>query len=625
MCKYFYIIILASLFIKTELYAQSDGYIAKPAPFSSRIYDEFSPVFYKGGIVFCSDQNDNSIVSYKDEQNRLFKIFYVTKKGRTGWNHPKILAKEITTDFNDGPVTFNENGNIMYYSRNNSIKNFLRNISDTSNKLGIYSAELINGIWTNIKPFSYTNPLYSFCTPALTPDGERIYFSSDMPGGSGGMDLYYCDRRNNDWDKPVNLGPVINTPKNESFPFACKYGKLFFASDGHKGFGGKDLFYTQEINGEWIVPVHLDSAINSTADDFGLVTDSTFENGYFSSNRRKTDDIFSFSSAPIEFTNCDSIKENNYCFTLYDEQHQLIDTIPVTYKWDFGDGIIRIGTEVKHCFPGPGEYSVKLSIIDDLTGKLIAEQVEYKVKLENFEQAIISSYNVGVEDKSISFEGVTTNLKGFRVTDYLWNFGDGFKPGGQFMNTSFKKKGEYTVQLGLLGEEDSLGIVPKTCVIKKIRIYGTWQEMTLKETNSVVDQNKTMQISIYFMDDLAERQKVKIKEALKESGKLAVKFNQYGIIPASYPFLDNIVGVLNENPDVRLELVLHAIKDEIPGDAMEISEGWAQELAFYFKNKGINMDAFHSKGFGLSQPVFNPSVPGIKTIDGIIEFIFMKN
>ena len=339
------------------MYAQSQRFIVKPAPFSSRIYDEFSPVFYKGGIVFCSNQSDNSLVSYKDEQNRLFKIFFVTKKGSTGWNHPKILAKEITTAFNDGPATFNENGNIMYYSRNNSIENSLRNISDTSNKLGIYSAELIDGIWTNIKPFTYNNPLYSFCTPALTPDGERIYFSSDMPGGSGGMDLYYCDRRNNDWDQPVNLGPVINTPKNESFPFACKYGKLFFASDGHKGFGGKDLFYTQEINGEWIVPVHLDSAINSTADDFGLVTDSTFENGYFSTNRRKTDDIFSFSSAPIEFTNCDSIKENNYCFTFYDEKQRLIDTIPVTYKWDFGDGIIRIGKEVKHCFPGPGKYS----------------------------------------------------------------------------------------------------------------------------------------------------------------------------------------------------------------------------------------------------------------------------
>ena len=458
------------MLIKTGLYAQSELYIVKPTPFSSRIYNEFSPVFYKGGIVFCSDQNDNSLVSYKGEQNRLFKIFFVTKKGSSGWTHPKILAKEITTAFNDGPATFNENGNIIYYSRNNSIENALRNISDTSNKLGIYSAELVDGIWTNIKPFTYNNPLYSFCTPALTPDGERIYFSSDMPGGYGGMDLYYCDKRNSDWDKPVNLGPVINTPKNESFPFASRFGKLFFASDGHKGFGGKDLFYTQEINKEWITPVHLDSAINSTADDFGIVIDSTYENGYFSTNRQKTDDIFSFSLAPVEFTNCDTIKENKYCFTFYDEKQRLIDTIPAIYQWDFGDGIMHLGKEVKYCFPGPGKYSVKLTIIDELTYDTIAKQVEYKTELENINQANINSDIAGLVDKSISFKGVLTDLKGFRITDYFWNFGDGFKPGGPLISNTFKKKGEYIVKLGLLAEKDSLGVIPKICVMKKIII-----------------------------------------------------------------------------------------------------------------------------------------------------------
>ena len=634
MRKYLYIILLASLFVKTELYGQSDHYIVKPAPFSSRIYDEFSPVFYKGGIVFCSNQNDNSLVSYKDEKNRLFKIFYVTKRGSTGWSRPKILAKEITTAFNDGPVTFNENGNIIYYSRNNSIENSLRNISDTSNKLGIYSAELIDGVWVNIKPFTFNNPLYSFCTPALTPDGERIYFSSDMPGGYGGMDLYYCDMRNNEWDQPVNLGPVINTSKNESFPFACKYGKLYFASDGHKSFGGKDLFYTQEIKEEWIVPVQLDSAINSAADDFGLVIDSTFENGYFSTNRRNTDDIFSFSSAPVEFTNCDSIKENNYCFTFYDEKQQLIDTIPVIYKWDFGNGIIRIGREVKHCFPGPGKYLVKLTLIDELTGDTIAKQVNYKADLENIEQVYINSYNIGLADKPISFEGLTTDLKGFRITDYLWNFGDGFKPGGPLMSTTFKKKGEYNIQLGLQAEKDSIGVIPKTCVTKKIRIYDNFQELELKGerdedkikeiADSVVDRNKTMQIKILFMDDLSERQKTKIREDLKESGKPGVRFDKYGINPASYQVLDNFVGVLKENPDIRLELVLNAADDENPGNEMGISEKWAREMAFYFKNKGIDKDAFRSKGFGFSNRVFKPFVQENQSNDGIMEFIFMK-
>jgi outer membrane protein OmpA-like peptidoglycan-associated protein len=630
-----YIMLLITWFANTELFAQTQRFIVKEAPFSSRLNDEFSPVFYNGGIVFCSNQSGTSLIGYKNEQNRLFKIFFVEKSHSKGWKHPKILAKEITSVFNDGPVTFGEDENIIFYSRNNSIENTLKNIADTSNKLGIYSAEINNGIWTNIKPFTYNNPLYSFCTPALAPDGDRIFFSSDIPGGSGGMDLYYCNWRNGDWDRPVNMGPAINTPGNESFPFACKSGKLFFASDGHNGFGGKDLFYTQEINGAWIFPEHLDSAINSTADDFGLVADSTGENGYFSTNRLKTDDIFSFSLVPEEFADCDSLKENNYCFTFYDEKQQLIDSLSATYQWDFGDGIKHLGIEVKHCFPGPGEYSVKLSIIDELTGKAIADQVDYKVELENIEQAYINSYNVGLVNTPISFDGAKTNLKGFRIKDYLWNVGDGFKPGGPFMCTKFTKKGEYTVQLGVLAEKDSLRITRKTCVKKNVKIYDTYEGMVLnmkneenelnKFANPAGEQNKALQIRIYFMDDLFEKQKEIIREAMSKTGNFTIKFDQFGIVPASYSLLDHAGEVLKENPDIRLEIVLHTMEIEKQSHSMEVSEKWAQELAFYLKNKEINRNALSSKGFGFSYPVFKPVVPYSKSFDGIAEFIFIKN
>jgi len=470
MHRYFYIILIFIISGEGGSLAQALRYSVNPVSFSSKLYDEFSPVLYNGGIAFCSNQSDNSLVSYNDSQSRLYKIFFVSKRGSTGWTNPKLLAKEITTAYNDGPVTFNEKGTIMYYSRNNSVRNVMKNVSDTSNKLGIYYAELKDGLWNNIRPFPYNNLKYSLGTPSLTPDGNRIYFSSDMPGGRGGMDLYYCDRKNDEWDKPVNLGPIINTAKNESFPFVSGYGKLFFASDGLKGFGGKDLFYTRQINNEWIEPVHLDSAINSPYDDFGIVTDSSSLNGYFSTNRRNTDDIFNFSTVSVDFLSCDSMKENRYCFTFYDEQHKLIDTIPLTYHWDFGDGRIVNGKEVKHCFPGSGKYNVRLSITDELTGTLLSEQVEYDVDLKNIEQAIIISPDNGKVGKPISFEGVTTDLTGKSITDYLWDFGDGFIPGGPLMNTSFKKKGGYVVRLGLLTGKDSLGVVQKMCYMKKIII-----------------------------------------------------------------------------------------------------------------------------------------------------------
>jgi outer membrane protein OmpA-like peptidoglycan-associated protein len=633
MIRCFSILLLVTWLANADAYAQSNRYTVKVAPFSSRISDEFSPVFYKGGIVFCSNQGDNALIGYKDEQNGLFKVFFASGTKNNGYEQPKLLSREITTDVNDGPVTFSEDGRIIYYSRNNNTEKLLRNISDTTNKLGIYSAEFVDGIWTNISPFPYNNPGYSFCMPALTPDGQRIYFSSDMPGGSGGMDLYYCDRRNNNWDPPVNLGNVINTSKNESFPYAGKYGKLFFASDGHPGYGGKDIYYTQEINKEWIVPVHLDSAINSAADDFGLISDSTFNQGYFSTNRRGTDDIFSFNAAPVEFSYCDTIKENNYCFTFYDERYQLIDTMQVIYQWDFGDGIKRMGSEVKHCFPGKGRYTVSLSITDQLTGKEIAEKTDYEVELEDIEQAYIHSGNVGLVDQPVTFDGAKSHLEGFSITDYLWNFGDGFKQGQPVMSNTFRKKGEYTVLLGLIGAKDSLGRMQKACVMKKIRIFDNFEEIAFSKDKEMdasyekadASENKTLQIRIYFMDDISERQKEKIRKELSESGISAIVFDRYGIKPSSYSFLDDVVRVLNDEPEVRLEITLHTTVEGVPVGNATTTEIWAQELAYYFKNRGAPMNASQFKGMGSSYPMLKPIATEGFDDDGIIALIFVKN
>jgi hypothetical protein len=632
MSKYCYIFLCVLLIPSAGSYSQTDTYIVGPVTFSSGLNNEFSPVFYKGGIVFCSDKSDNSLVSFENDQSRLFKIFYVTKRGTSGWNHPRILSREITTKFNDGPVTFNEAGNIIYYSRNNSIENPMKNITDTSNKLGIYSAELSKGIWKSIKPFKFNDPLYSFYTPALTSDGKRIYFSSDKPGGFGGMDLYYCDMLNNEWDKPVNLGPLINTPKNESYPYAGRDGKLYFASDGHKGFGWKDLYYTQEINNEWMAPVHLDSAINSPADDFGLCIDSANGNGYFSTNRRKTDDIFSFSLLPVEFSECDSIKENKYCFTFYDEQQQLIDTIPVIYKWDFGDGIIRLGKEVSHCFPGPGSYPVRLTIIDGLTGDTVAQQAGFTAELENIEQGNINSYDIGIVDKSISFEGLISDLKGLRITDYFWDSGDGFKPGGSLLARTFNRSGTYLIKLGLIGEKDSLGVIPKVCVIKKIRIYDSYSKLKsegkgadiIEKSDSVSKKMQVMQVRIYFMDDLSAEERSNIEGSLKKSWKQSISFDKYGINPGSFQYLDNILEVLKANPDIILEIALHSVNEGIKESRMKVPEVLAQELSFYFKYKGAETDRINSKGYNFSAPFSEPSGSVEVFNDGEIDFIFMK-
>jgi hypothetical protein len=597
-----------------RLFAQNENYIVKRTSFSSQISDEFSPVYYRDGLAFCSNRGENSIIGYNTNQKGLFKILFV-KKTNSGWKQPVLLANELTTFFNDGPITINSAGNIAWFSRNTMIEKVFGNVNDTTNKLGIFRAELIGEKWTNIVPFTFDDPRYNYITPSLSPDETRLFFSSDKPGGYGGMDLYYSEKKDDNWKEPVNMGPLVNTARSESFPFAAADGKLFFSSDGHAGFGGKDIYYTQQINGIWITPVHLDSSINSNSDDFGLITDSTFVKGYFSSNRMKSDDIFSFQIVEPRFAHCDTMKENNYCFTFYDERQQLIDTVPVIYNWDFGDGKIRKGKEVKYCFPGAGDYSVKLTIVDAIEGKTIADKVEYKVNLEDIEQALINSDNIGLVNQPVPFKGITTSLTGFTAKSYFWNFGDGFRPGGMNESKIFGKAGEYAVQLGLRGQKDSLGIISEKCFLKNVRIFNSYEEIIRPGW-----KEESFELKVFLMDDLSESQKQKIKKIFDTSDNPQIN-GQF--IESDSPLLEKIAGLLLADHAVGLESAA------FPAECIQkdplASEKLSQQLAFYFRNKTLNENSFHSSVGNLMVSDFKTGQTNNKSGKMIVEFIFMKN
>ena len=207
-------------------------------------------------------------------------------------------------------------------------------------------------------------------TPWLSPDGKRLYFASDKPGGYGGSDLYYCQWKGDYWDNPVNLGPEINTKGNEAYPFINPAGELFFSSDGHPGLGGKDIFFSRYADTAWLAPVRLDPPINSQYDDFGIITDSSMSEGYFSSKRSKSIDIYHFKTNFPQIFYVENQKSNQYCFKFNDDRSIKIDSMNLQYEWDFGDGRKQTEHIVEHCFPGPGNYLVKQTVIERKTGKI---------------------------------------------------------------------------------------------------------------------------------------------------------------------------------------------------------------------------------------------------------------
>jgi len=455
---------------------QSETYIVNKTSFCSEKYDEFSPVYYKNGIVFCSNRN-LSLSSRSTSQNKgLFKIYYIDTTGRADWENAKLFSRSLTTILNDGPVTFNSARDTIYYSRNQDVSGKLSDISGPRNKLGIFSAALIAGQWTKVRELRINNEWYNVTTPCLSPDGKKLFFASDKPGGFGGSDLYYSEWKNDRWEDPVNLGPVINTKGNESYPYLNASGELFFSSDGLGGYGGKDIYFSLYSDSTWLIPVCLDPSINSKFDDFGFITDSEMEEGYFSSNRDKSIDIYHFRTNIPQILHSSIQKENQYCFMLADSGTIVIDTTNLRYVWEFGDGIKASGSKVNHCFRGAGKYNVKLDIIEKATGNLFFSKLIYKLDILDYKQPYINSPDIAVKEENLSFDGLRSNIPGFKVLNYLWNFGDGKRSTGANVSHSFKENGEHIVNMELTLKSESTGNTRKTGVSKKILVLNDNQQ-----------------------------------------------------------------------------------------------------------------------------------------------------
>jgi outer membrane protein OmpA-like peptidoglycan-associated protein len=537
-------IVLAILIVCAScvIYAQSETYTVKKAFFSSDKYDEFSPVYYSKGIVFCSNRNSNLLNRSTSENKGLFKIYYIDTTHITDWKSATLFSKELTTIVNDGPVTFNKSRDTIYYSRNLEVNKKLGDVSGPRNKLGIFFAEMVDNQWTKIREFRLNNEWYNLTTPCLSPDGKRLYFASDKLEGFGGSDLYYCQWNSDRWDNPVNLGPVINTPGNESYPFVNQEGGIFFSSDGHPGLGGKDIFYSKPLGSSWIPPVALDAPINSQYDDFAFISDSVMNEGYFASKREGTSDIYNFKTNIHQLFYCENQRSNQNCFKFVDEGKIPINEEYVKYVWNFGDGSQVTGQNVEHCFPGPGKYAVRLDVVDKKSGRVFFTKISYDLELKEIEQPIIKSSNSSLVGESVSFDGLGSIFPGCKVITYTWYFGDGERTTGDVVSHTYNIKGEYDVKLGLILRQEKTGIIFESCTSRKISVFDDKNEKTIFDSQKVKPARITS-ISEYdhaYVGNLYSAEKgfnqdvVFVIEILASKSRLALDSPVFSKVPQNY-------------------------------------------------------------------------------------------
>ena len=263
---------------------------------------EYSPVYLNSELYFTSSRGDGKI--YEAEGKPFTDLYKVTTKGaNVDINTVARLPEGINDNVrNEGCVTFSPDGKIMVFAKGNSEKK-----KGGGADVDLYISRFRNNVWSEPVPININAQFknesdpdaknFSWdSSPAFSPDGRTLYFASNRKGGYGGTDLYSAqmDSRGR-FTRVRNLGPEINTPGNELFPYVAEDAKLYFASDAHPGYGGLDMFVVKRANGKTQIE-NLGQPMNSSDDDFGIFLFKP-DRGFFASNRnggRGDDDIYTF-------------------------------------------------------------------------------------------------------------------------------------------------------------------------------------------------------------------------------------------------------------------------------------------------------------------------------------------
>jgi peptidoglycan-associated lipoprotein len=467
---------------------------------------EFAPVYLNGELYFTSSRGNGKI--YEASGTPYSDLYKVDSKGA---NVDMATVSPLPSTINDpnrneGCITFSPDGKIMVYGKGNTGKR------KDGYDIDLYLSRFRNGTWgegipvninTVVKAADPSTTNFSWdSTPAFSPDGRTLYFSSNRKGGYGGDDLYSAqmDARGR-FGKVRNLGPEINTPGDELFPYVADNGKLYFSSDGHPGYGMLDIFVVNRQNGKTAVE-NLGQPINSTGDDFGMFLFKA-DRGFFTSNREGgsgDDDIYTFINEDP------NLKVVNY----------------------YLQGIT---------------YSTR----KDSSRQILANT---KVSLLDGKGDVMSDFVTGNDGKFL-----------FRV----------------YENENYNLIGENE---GYLVKREAYTTVGKSVPLQSLKDLVT---------------NITMD-TILVLDRLA-------KNVTFRLDNIYFGYDSALIRAASARELDKLVDILNDNPEIKIEMGSHT--DSVASDSynIELSQRRAESTVNYLIQKGIAPERLTAKGYGESKPI----------------------
>ncbi len=569
----------------------SQSYQIDRMPFNSP-YSDFGPAAYQDGLIFCSERR-NAIggVTYVSSTSKtpLLNLYFTKPSDSTyrRFSKPRNIDWGLSTKFHEGPVAMAPDSSVIYFTRTRLAS------KKEDRQVEIHRAERKGGKWGKSEVLELTgfeNASYGY--PSLSQDGKTLYFAGKMGGSNGNWDLYSVDIKRRK-ARPVNLGPEINTPGNESFPFIHPDGTLYFSSDGLPGYGGMDLFYTVPRGEAWSAAYNLGRPVNSSYDDFSCWLTADKKHGFFASNRdskSRDDDIYQFSRNRPVFTDCAYQEVDSYCYLFYDEG--TTDFLPekTYFEWDMGDGTLIKKIKAKHCFPGPGTYTVQLNIVDSITGAAFLNQSTYEFEIEKIVQPFITGFDSHVVKEPVELHARESHLPDMDIQEYYWDFGDGAFGEGVEVTHTYDRKGKYTIQLGLLGLDKKTGRPMKVCVLKDIEVrkaVGRTRNIALNPETKEPDS-----LDPVFQASLIDEPDYRIQ--------LGSSLSRIGLSPDNFRGLEGVMEIVQD----QYFRYVYGSEQELDSAYMELKE--VQGLGY----DKASILLFEDDTLALKQPFLENWLPG---------------
>lgn len=563
--------LIKSIEMYDELIADIDKFdiVNKTAKYKHSV---FAPQQYNNKFIVTAEQESGKKSEWT---GRGFTKLYLTD---ISFNLFIPFAPEVMTSLNDGPASISSDGITMYFTTVN--KKSLKEQDVDTRKLQISSAVKNNETWEATELFHFNNSSYNVSHPTLKSDGSMLVFTSDMPGGKGKMDLYYCIlKQNNVWSEPVNIS-ALNTSENELFPTFAANNTLYFSSNGLPGLGGLDIFSSKNEANAFEAAINLKAPINSAFDDFSLFSSDNLNSGYLSTNRfesTETDDIAYFS------------KKVNVPVIQTIIKVQVVDkytSIPLPY----------VAVSVKD-----EKNEVVYKGMTDPEGYVIIEDLPAdRYKIQGILNDITTTMATIAKDefsKQMIEKTVTHNDPRFTLAGITINAGTGLPVSevkvvcenislAKTTSVITKGDGKFFFQLEQASDFKVMG--EKLQWLSSEAIY---------ESTKGLDRSKDLYVKIQL-----NIQQPTASDVIRLD-KIFYDYDKCNIKPRAAEELNRLVKLMNDYPDMVTELSSHTDSRGSAAYNVNLSQCRADAAVAYIVSKGISASRIVPKGFGESRLV----------------------